>query len=230
MKAKNWANWLIFATIIISVVRYSAAFAASDMGQITGSGSELVTFLVGLTGIGMGILDTAGGGFLFSGWSRTFPRNGSAWTLKFKVLTICVFSLITSGMIILVPFTMSRLAQESVLVTLGGKSSIWAWLWSAMVNFIPYVIIAGVFTGNRMVEQLDVPESSRNVSGSRTEDSESSGKLPETWRQVRPRLSVEDVTNLAYASTADVMKAFHVSERTARNFRAYAREEINIPR
>lgn len=227
MKAKNWANWLIFATVIMSVVRYSAAFAASDMGQITGAGSDLVTFLVALTGIGMGVLDTAGGGFLFSGWSRNFPRNGSAWTLKFKVLTVCVFSLILSGMIILVPFTMSRLAHESILDTLGGKANIWAWVWSAMVNFIPYVIIAGVFTGNRMVEQMDVPESYRKDSG--TQD-DRSGNVPADWRKIRPTLTDEDITNLAYASTEDIMKAFHCSERTARNYRAHAREEINIPK
>ncbi len=61
--------------------------------------------------------------------------------MKFKILTFCVFSLIVSGMIILVPFTMSRLANESVLDALGGKFSNWAWIWAGMVNFIPYILI-----------------------------------------------------------------------------------------
>jgi hypothetical protein len=133
MKTKNWAPWLVIATMIMMVVRYSAAFAASDMGQITGAGSDFVTFLTGLTGIGMGVLDTAGGGFLFNGWSRVFPRTGNAWSIRFKVLSVCVFGLLFSGMFILVPFTMSRLAHESVLDTLGGKESFWAWMWSATV-------------------------------------------------------------------------------------------------
>lgn len=227
MKTKNWAPWLVFATMVMMVVRYSAAFAASDMGQITGAGSDFVTFLTGLTGIGMGILDTAGGGFLFNGWSRVFPRTGSAWSIRFKVLSVCVFGLLFSGMFILVPFTMSRLAHESVLDTLGGKESVWAWMWSAMVNLIPYVIIGGVFTGNRMVEQMDGTESSGKLPVS---SDLSSSNLPQNWRKVRPTLSMEEVTNIAYASSADIMRIFPgLSERSARNWRSNARDEIKLP-
>lgn len=227
MNTKRWAGWLVFATMLMMVVRYSAAFAASDMGQITGTGSDVVTFLTGLTGIGMGILDTAGGGFLFSGWSRVFPKNGQAWSMKFKVLTVCVFGLLFSGMFILVPFTMSRLSHESILGTLGGKNSFFAWTWSAMVNLIPYIIVGGVFTGNRMVEQMELPESYRKVTDSQNSPS---SNLPTDWRKIRPTLSMDDVTNIAYAKTADIMKAFPgLTERSARNWRAHARNEINIP-
>jgi hypothetical protein len=132
-----------------------AAFAASDVGMITGFWSDVITVLLSLTGLGMGILDTVGGGLLFNGWSRVFPKNGQAWSLRFKILTLCVFTLVLSGLIILVPFTMSRLAHESVLDALGGKFNIWAWIWSTMVNLIPYVLVAGVFTGNKIVEGLE---------------------------------------------------------------------------
>lgn len=227
MKTKNWAPWLVFATMIMMVVRYSAAFAASDMGQITGAGSDFVTFLTGLTGIGMGILDTIGGGFLFNGWSRVFPKNGSAWSMRFRILSLCVFALLVSGMFILVPFTMSRLAHESVLDTLGGKHSFWAWMWSAMVNLIPYVIIGGVFTGNKMVEQMETSESFRNVSDS---PSNTPSNFPQDWRKVRPTLSMDEVTNIAYANTSDIMKIFPgLSERSARNWRTHARDEIKLP-
>lgn len=226
MNTKNWASRLIFATILMSVVRYSAAFAASDIGAITGGWSKLINVLVALTGVGMGILDTAGGGFLFNGWSRVFPRNGAAWSLKFKVLTFCVFSLIVSGMIILVPFTLSRLAGESILVTLGGKESIWSWVWATMVNFIPYVIIAGVFTGNRMVEQMESSEPIRKPSETETE---SSGNFPTNWRKARPLLSIEYVIQIANAPTEWIMKTYKLSDKTARNWRHYAQDEIGIP-
>lgn len=155
MNLKNWSERLIWATILISVVRYAAAFAASDVGEITGVWSNVLTFLLSITGVGMGFLDTAGGGLLFNGWSRVFPKHGQRWSVRFVVLTACVFGLLASGLIILVPFSMSRLSHESVLTTLGGKNSIGAWVWAGMVNLIPYLLIAGVFVGNKMVIALE---------------------------------------------------------------------------
>ena len=137
MKLKDWSERLIWATILISVVRYAAAFAASDVGMISGNWSKILTVFLAFTGVGMGILDTVGGGLLFNGWSKVFPKTGTHWSLRFKVLTVCVFTLLASGLYILVPFTMSRLSQESILTALGGMGSVWAWMWSLMVNLIP---------------------------------------------------------------------------------------------
>jgi len=175
MKLKDWADRLIWATVLISVIRYAAAFAASDVGQITGTWSIILTFLLSITGIGMGILDTVGGGLLFNGWSKVFPKAGTRWSLRFKILTICVFTLLVSGLFILVPFTMSRLSHQSVLTALGGMDSIWAWTWSLMVNLIPYVLIAGVFVGNKMVSSIELEETSGTTSGTPT-------KLPKGFR------------------------------------------------
>jgi hypothetical protein len=97
-----------------------------------------------------------------------------------------------------------------------------------MVNFIPYIIIGGVFVGNRMVEQMEKTESTGNLPERSESKKENSGNMD--WRKVRLTLSVEEVTNIAYAKTEDIMKAFPgLSERTARNWRTHAREEINIP-
>lgn len=233
MKLKDWSERLIWATVLISIVRYAAAFAASDVGEITGIWSNILTFFLSITGLGMGILDTVGGGLLFNGWSRVFPKNGQIWTLRFKVLTYCVLTLLVSGLFILVPFTMSRLSHESVLDALGGKGSPWAWGWSLMVNLIPYVLIAGVFTGNKMVTSLeDEKDTSKPVESSESDEKVTS-KLPVNWRHIRPSLSREQVEFIANSEPKDIVKAllesgYEITPRTASNWRVYAAEELGI--
>lgn len=237
MNLKDWSERLVWATILVGVVRYAAAFAASDVGQITGVMSNVLTVLLSLTGIGMGILDTVGGGLLFNGWSRVFPKTGQHWSLRFKVLTLCVFGLLISGLFILVPFTMSRISHESVLDALGGKDSVWAWVWSTMVNLIPYILIAGVFTGNKMVSSLET-ESSPKVTenlpkeggSGQKDEGKVSGNLPKDWRKLRPLLQYEQVLELANLSANGVKKVseeYKVDERTVVNWRKYARLEVS---
>lgn len=236
MKLKDWADRLIWATVLISVVRYAAAFVASDVGQITGTPSNILTFFLSLTGLGMGVLDTIGGGLLFNGWSRVFPKTGHAWGLRFKILTLCVFTLIFSGLFILVPFTMSRLAHESVLDALGGKTSFWSWVWSFMVNLIPYVLIAGVFTGNKMVSSLEEETSekpTRNLPNREKEDEKVSSNLPANWRKIRPSLTPEQVEFIATNEPKNIVMAFaesgfDITPRTASNWRVYAATELGV--
>lgn len=234
MNIKEWSNRLIAATILIGVVRYAAAFAASDVGKITGLASEILTVFLSITGIGMGILDTVGGGLLFNGWSRVFPKTGQAWSLRFKILTLCVVGLLFSGLFILVPFTMSRISQESILDALGGKGSIWAWLWSAMVNLIPYILIAGIFTGNKMVTSLET-ETSQKVSGNLPEtpkpEEKVSRKLPPDWRKIRVSLTTEQIRFIAQSDPKDIVAEFaksnfDVPPRTASNWKVYAAQEL----
>lgn len=233
MRLKDWSGRLIWATILVTVVRYMAAFAASDIGKIEGVWSDIITVCLSITGLGMGILDTVGGGLLFNGWSRVFPKSGQAWSLRFKILTFCVFTLVISGLIILVPFTMSRLAHESVLDALGGKTNLWAWIWSTMVNLIPYVLVAGVFTGNKIVEGLE-QEKDEKVTKKVSESEESSEKvssnLPVSWRNLRPMLTDAQIKFIANKDPKDIVKEFErsgyvVTPRTASNWKSYAREE-----
>lgn len=156
MRIKDWATKLIFATFMVMVVRYVGAFVYSDMGKVTGTASDVLSFFVGLSGFGMAILDVVGGGLLFNGWRLTFPRAGQRWTFRFWVLTFCVFGLITSSLIVLVPFTIARITQESIVDALGGRQAFMVDVWATMVNVVPYLLIDGVFVGNRMVEQLEV--------------------------------------------------------------------------
>lgn len=236
MKIKDWSDRLIWATVLISVVRYAAAFAASDVGKITGIWSNILTFFLALTGLGMGILDTIGGGLLFNGWSRVFPKTGTSWSLRFKVLTTCVFSLLASGLFILVPFTMSRLSQESVLTALGGMGSFWAWAWSFMVNLIPYVLIAGVFTGNKMVssiEEENYPKTTSNLPEIKNSDEKVTSNLPANWRKLRPSLTPDQVSFIANNEPKEIVKAFaqsgfDITPRTASNWRSYAATELGV--
>lgn len=233
MNIKNWSGRLIWATILVGVVRYAAAFAASDVGEIVGVWSKVLTAFLTFTGVGMGILDTVGGGLLFNGWSRVFPRTDQRWSLRFKVLTICVFTLLFSGLFILVPFTMSRISHESIIVVLGGRGSFWAWVWSTMVNLIPYVLIAGIFTGNKMVTSIEeegstkVPEKVSSENGS---FQESSKKSPD-WRKIRPQLSSPDLEKLANL-TPDQMRQYAsdtgFTYKTISNWRSNAREELGL--
>jgi len=238
MRLKDWVDRLIWATILVTVVRYSAAFMASDVGQITGRASDIITFFLTLTGLGMGLLDTLGGGLLFNGWSRVFPKSGQRWSLKFRILTFCVVSLILSGLIILVPFTVSRLAHESVLETLGGKESNWTWIWSTMVNFIPYILIIGVFAGNKIVtsiEEESYQNPSSNLPETNPEPEKVTSNLPSDWRKLRPLLSSEQLQFIAQRSPKEIVKEFsesgyNVTPRTASNWKVYAMEELGLPR
>lgn len=231
MKLKDWSNRLIWATILISVVRYAAAFAASDVGEIKGVWSGVLTFLLAITGIGMGVLDTIGGGLLFNGWSRVLPRTGDKWSPRFKILTICVLVLLLSGLFILVPFSMSRLSHESVLGVLGGRDSLWAWGWALMVNVIPYVLIAGVFTGNKMVEGLEGTETSKKPSNPGGKNAESFQKVSNDWRKVRPTLDPNALRSLANLSPAQMQvwaSETGFTYKTISNWRSNARAELGL--
>lgn len=154
MKNRDYSQLLIWSAVSVTVVRYMGAFIASDIGSITGIWSEALTVLMGLTGIGMGILDTLGGAYLFDGWRNKMPGTGKKWPFRFKILTFFVFMLFTVGLFILVPFTVSRVSHQSMFIVLESVNLLWAWSFS--VNIAPYILIGGVATSHRIVHsELD---------------------------------------------------------------------------
>jgi hypothetical protein len=166
-KGHDYSTILIWAAAVVTVVRYVAAFIASDMGQITGTLSDAITFMMGVSGLGMGILDVIGGTYLFDGWRRAMPKAGSSWSSRFKVLTVFVFALIATGVMILVPFTESRVTHSSMAAVLGtGNGLTW---WAFLVNVAPYLLIGGVAVGTQVVtvnvanEQTNVREPVRGA-------------------------------------------------------------------
>ena len=220
-KGHDYSTILIWSAAVVTVVRYSAAFIASDMGEITGPLSAVITVLMGLSGLGMGILDVIGGTYLFDGWRRKMPANGKAWSFSFKVLTGFVFALMATGVMILVPFTVSRVTHESMAMVLNTEGKL-TW-WALLVNLAPYLLIGGVSVGNHMVNTGNFPETYQKLS---EDDQKLTGNFPKDWRQVRKMLNHEQLIEIAGMQSGDISYKYGVSERTATNWRTNAREEI----
>jgi hypothetical protein len=212
-KGHDYSTLLIWSAALVTVVRYAAAFIASDSATIETSISQIITYAMGLSGLGMGFLDVFGGAYLFDGWRRAMPKNGQPWPFRFKILTFFAISLIANGILILIPFTMSRVSGTSMHAILG--SGFWLFGWSLVVNIAPYLLVGGVITGNQVVTVNSV-ESFRQVSDNLPAPSSAN------WRQIRKKLSNEDVTWLKTARTEEICFRWGIDDRTARNWRKYA--------
>lgn len=153
---RDYSGLLIWSAILVTVARYIGAFLASDLGEITGLVSTGITVLMGLTGLGMGILDVMGGAYIFDGWRRNMPKSGGKWSARFKVETAFVLALFTTGIFILVPFTMSRIFHVSMAAVLGA--GLGGWVWSVAVNIAPYLLIGGVVTSQANVVGVNAAE------------------------------------------------------------------------
>lgn len=223
-KGHDYSTLLIWAAALVTVVRYAAAFVASDMGQITGVLSDVITFLMGISGLGMGILDVIGGTYLFDGWRRTMPAVGKAWSFRFKVLTVFIFSLMGTGVMILVPFTISRVTHESMGIVLGTGGELW-W-WALLVNLAPYLLIGGVAIGNQVVSIAQHIEPAK-VSESSETFAKVSPPTPTDWRKVLPFLSNEEILAISQMRTNDIKNKYHLNtDKTAQNWRIYAGNEV----
>jgi hypothetical protein len=224
---KRYSTLLIWSAALISVVRYMGAFIASDVGSITGWASEALVILMGITGVGMGLLDSIGTAFLFNGWRMTMPKTGYKWPFKFKILTFFVFGLIIDGLIILVPFTVSRVTGVGMGTVLGND----IWWWATAVNISPFMLLGGVVSGNaNMLTDDNAVSSSETYRKVPESYQKETGKLAPHWRKVRPTLSYENVVQLANMSIPDIQKVFNkydITDRTACNWRDYARTEIS---
>jgi MFS family permease len=225
-QGRDYATILIWSAVAVTVVRYIGAFVASDVGSIEGGWSEILTVLMGLTGIGMGLLDTLGGAYLFDGWRQKMPSKGKGWSTKFKILSLFVFSLFIVGLLILVPFTVSRVSHKSMADVLGEGTFLW--VWSLAVNIAPYILIGGVATSHRIVSSDLDEKVSENLPKEGNGEKKVSENLPKDWRKLRPTLSYEQVVKMANLNADQVKavsKAYQVDERTVINWRMYAGRE-----
>lgn len=227
-KKHDYSGILIAAAILVTTVRYAGAFLASDLGEISGKISEVLSIAMAFTGLGMGLLDVLGSAYIFDGWRRTMPKAGQHWPFRFYVLTGFVFSMFAAGVCILVPFTVSRVTHQAMEVVLGTGPLMW--IWSLLVNVAPYILIGGVVTGNNSVVSISSGESSGQqgkVSGNfPVSGSELSGNFPADWRKARPYMPAEEVAEIARSSTAEIKAKYHLTDKTARNWRNYAQAEM----
>jgi hypothetical protein len=210
LKGRDLSTELIWAAALVGMIRYSAAFLASDVGQIIGLTSEIITILLGISGFAMGILGTFGTTYLFDGWRRKMPATGQTWPFKFVVLTCFVMAAFVFELAILVPFTVSRMEHTTMSEVLKGG----VWWWSIAVNIMPMLLIGGVSVGNQVV----------NVGAQDT------GNLPTDWRKVRKELSPEQIMRIATGKTEKICFEFGITDRTARNWRKNAQKELEKAR
>jgi len=221
-KGIDYSNGLIIAATLVSTIRYAAAFLASDVGKITGITSEVITFLLGLSGLAMGVLSTFGTAYLFDGWRKKMPASGNKWPFKFVVLTLFVSLAFICELAILVPFTVSRMDQKSMSDVLDNG----VWWWSVAVNIMPLLLIGGVSVGNQIVSVsvADGAESSAKVTEPEKKVSEN---FPNDWRKALPFMSRDEVMAITKMSTADIQKKYHLKTiKTALNWRKYAQDEV----
>lgn len=216
-KGHDYSTILIWSAAIVTVVRYVAAFIASDMGEIVGWLSEAITFMMGISGLGMGILDVIGGTYLFDGWRRAMPQAGRAWSNRFKVLTFFVFALIVTGVMILVPFTVSRVTHSNMEAVLGQGMLLWTW--SLLVNVAPYLLIGGVAVGNQVVS---VTQTNTHANANERANSSPNG----SGRKYNSLTNSEKYLILN-ANSSTVAKELGVTPRAIQKWRKIIQEEVN---
>lgn len=214
-KGHDYSTLLIWAAALVSVVRYSAAFVASDVGKIEGALSEWITILLGVSGLGMGVLDTIGATYLFDGWRRTMPKNGDRWPFRFKVLTFFVFALFISGIFILAPFTMSRVSHVSILEILGD--GFWLALWSTLVNAAPALLIGGVATGQQVVNVTETD------SHAKTNEQANDSRTVRGYKNLTPT----EKYYILNAKSETVAREMGVTPRAVQKWRIKVQEEIS---
>ncbi len=221
-KGHDYSTMLIWAAGLVGMIRYAAAFLASDVGMIVGATSQLITVLLGLSGFAMGILGTFGTTYLFDGWRRKMPASGQNWPTKFTVLTVFVFLAFVAELAILVPFTVSRMEHTTMSDILGGG----VWWWSTAVNIMPMLLLGGVSVGNQivLVSSENVPVSFQKVSEG---DQKVTGNFPNDWRKVRKLLKHEQMAEISKMSNGEISYKYGVTERTASNWRNKAQAEAS---
>lgn len=220
-KGRDYNELLIWSAALVTVVRYAAAFIASDATEIPQWLSELITVLMGISGIGMGVLDVIGGAYLFTGWQKKMPSNGQAWSFRFKVLTFFAIGLIVNGILILIPFTMSRVAGVTVHKIVGNGVLLFGW--SAVVNIAPYLLIGGVAVGNQIVTIETVRTANKDANGSANVRNNSEQETNDS--RTFASLNEQDKKFLIQNSSKACAVRFGVSARAIQKWRVKIEQE-----
>lgn len=217
-QGSDYSELLIWAAALVTVVRYAAAFIASDATEINETLSLLITYAMGLSGLGMGVLDVIGGAYLFTGWQKKMPANGASWSFRFKVLSFFAVGLIVNGILILIPFTMSRVAGVSIHHVLGDGFLLFGW--SAVVNVAPYLLIGGVAVGNNVVTVAANEQANGSPNGSQSEKNKPNGaRTYNSLSKSDKYFIVNNNSNLAALE-------FGVTARAVQKWRVKVQEEI----
>lgn len=218
-RGKDYSELLIWAAALVTVVRYAAAFVASDAVKIDDVLSEIITLAMGLSGVGMGILDVIGGTYLFTGWQRKMPKNGDAWSFKFKILTFFAVGLIVNGILILIPFTASRVSGNTMYHILGAGFFLYAW--SAVVNIAPYLLIGGVAVGNNVVTVNTNEQANGSANGS------PENQTPVNETRTYNKLTNTDKYYILNEKSEKISAEWGVTTRAIQKWRKRVQDEIS---
>lgn len=151
-KSLDLSRFIIYAALVITAARYAGAFLASDLGTVTGVLSEIITGFMVVSGIGMGVLDVIGLGYIADSWRSALPRAGRKPGLRFIIITGFLLALFISGIGILTPFTVSRVNGSSIALALPGRE---LYFWAVLVNAAPYLIVAGIMVSTSGILTID---------------------------------------------------------------------------
>jgi MFS family permease len=151
-KGLDLSRVIIYAALIVTAARYAGAFLASDLGEVTGILSSILTAFMVVSGFGMGILDVIGIGYISDAWRQSLPRTGRKPGARFFILTGFLISLMAIGVGILAPFTVARVHKLSIAITLPGPE---LYFWAVLVNLSPYLIVSGLMVATSNI--LTVP-------------------------------------------------------------------------
>jgi len=211
---------MIGAALVV-VIRYAAAFTASDVGEITGTMSTVTTVLMAISGVGMGFLVVFGQIYTFDGWKRSLPKAGQKWTFRFMLLTLVSGLLIMVDVAILVPFTVSRITHMSMDAVLGQGLT---WWWSGVVNAAPALLLAGVALGNQVVGTANT--------GANTANGEANGSANGSQAQSSSPRKFASLTNtekyyIMNANSKEAAKEFGVTPRAVQKWRTSIQDEIS---
>ena len=222
----DYSGVIIWTSALVGMIRYSAAFLSSDLGTITGALSEIVTILLGVSGFAMGILGTLGTAYIFDGWRQKMPATGNKWNNKFIALTAFVFSAFVMEILILVPFTMSRIRHVSIADVLGTGD----WWWSTAITVMPILLIGGVSVGNQIVSTSG-GQMSGQMSDSGGQKTDTGGTVVGVtdWRNAKKKLTEQQIRAIAQSKTSVVMSQYNLSDRTARRWIEAAKKETPPP-
>jgi hypothetical protein len=216
-KGYDYSKWLLRGAVLVVVIRYAGAFFASDVGEITGLSSEIVTIFMAISGIGMGFLVVFGQTYAYDGWRRSLPRAGQRVSSRFLLLTLVVLLMVVMDVGILVPFTVSRIRHESISSVLGE----WDWLWSVSVNIAPALLLAGLGLGHQVVS-ITQTNGSQNANGGANRSANDSREPARTFS----RLSESDKYFILNEKSSKAAREYGVTQRAIQKWRKMIQDEI----
>lgn len=245
-RGMNLGRLLLWAAVIVSAPRWAGAMLAADVNHIQ---SGLSAFLNGantVSGFGMGVLEVVATAYLLDALRGQRPtitvhrKEGNFDKPNWRFYGILAFAigLLAMTPLVLAPYLVSRMAGEDIATVLTTRT--WQYVWAITVVVVPVFVVGGVAfaqqglvtvgTGGASATPGEIDGKSPEKTGSRRKVS---AQLPEVtgpvYRDFRD-VPEGEYAFIAGASGAAIVRRYRLDgkdpERTARNWRAAAKERV----